>query len=83
MTDAETALPIMDEPTLLQMVAGIIFRDPIACFGDFALYRTRLQWVIDNKAWSKATLPLLAALLEFENTNKKLPNKIEMMDAYK
>ena len=65
---------------LLMTVLGVVFKDPKGAHGDFVIWRNRLQWIVDERAWPKVQLPLLEALLEYERAHRRLPTRDEFVD---
>jgi hypothetical protein len=61
-------------------VLGVVFKDPKGAHGDFIIWRNRLQWIVDERAWPKVHLPLLEALLEYERAHRRLPTRDEFVD---
>lgn len=55
-----------------------IFRDPQGVYGDFRIWRSRLDWIVRKKALPKDELPAFALLLEYENAKKRLPSRDEL-----
>jgi hypothetical protein len=65
---------------LLSIVLAVIFRDPRVAHSDFVIWRNRLQWIVDERAWPKPRFPLLEKLLEYERTHRRLPTRGEFTD---
>jgi hypothetical protein len=65
----------------LTKLLAVIFKDPKSAYGDFAVWRNRLQWLIDEKALSKTLRPVLELLLEYERKHRRLPTQDELIDA--
>jgi hypothetical protein len=65
----------------LSLVLAVIFRDPKAAHGDFVIWRNRLQWIVDERAWPKVRRPVLEKLLEYERVHRRLPTRSELEDA--
>jgi hypothetical protein len=78
--DSEVKKPA-EPQDLLSVVLVVIFKDPKAAHSDFVIWRNRLQWIVDERAWPKLRLPLLEKLLEYERTHRRLPTRGEFMDA--
>ena len=78
--DAEVKKPA-EAGDLLSVVLAVIFRDPKAAQSDFVIWRNRLQWIVDERAWPKLRLPLLEKLLEYERAHRRLPARGEFEDA--
>ncbi|MGA8214952.1 MAG: hypothetical protein WB799_15250 [Candidatus Sulfotelmatobacter sp.] len=66
---------------LLMAMLSVVFKDPKCAHGDFVIWRNRLQWIVDERAWSKLQLPLLEKLLEYERAHRRLPTRDEFADA--
>ena len=66
---------------LLMVMLSVVFKDPKRAHGDFVIWRNRLQWIGDERAWSKSQLPLLERLLEYERVHRRLPTRDEFADA--
>ena len=77
--DAEVKKPA-EAGDLLSVVLAVIFRDPKAAQSDFVIWRNRLQWIVDERAWPKLRLPLLEKLLEYERAHRRLPTRGEFTD---
>jgi hypothetical protein len=65
---------------LLMTVLGVVFKDPKAAHGDFVIWRNRLQWIVDERAWPKSQRPLLEKLLDYESAHRRLPTRDEFAD---
>jgi hypothetical protein len=65
---------------LLSSVLAVIFRDPKAAHSDFVIWRNRLQWIVDERAWPNPRFPLLEKLLEYEGTHRRLPTRGEFTE---
>jgi hypothetical protein len=65
----------------LSVVLDVVFRDPKVAHGDFVVWRNRLQWIVDERAWPKLRFPLLEKLLEYERAHRRLPTRGEFIDA--
>jgi hypothetical protein len=64
----------------LSTVLAVIFKDPKAAHSDFVIWRNRLQWIVDERAWPKLRFPLLEKLLEYERAHRRLPTRGEFAD---
>jgi len=65
---------------LLSIVLAVIFRDSKAAFSDFVIWRSRLQWIVDERAWPNPRFSLLEKLVEYERTHRRLPTRGEFTD---
>ncbi|HXJ87786.1 MAG TPA: hypothetical protein VMS18_13275 [Candidatus Binatia bacterium] len=74
------AQPTSANAKMLIKVLGVVFKDPKAAFADFVIWRNRLQWIIDERAWPKAQLPLLKTLLDYERAHRRLPTRDEFAE---
>ncbi|MGH7193819.1 MAG: hypothetical protein ACREJM_09840, partial [Candidatus Saccharimonadales bacterium] len=78
---AEATVKELAGPTdLLSVVLAVIFRDPQSAHGDFVIWRNRLQWIVDERAWPKLRFPLLEKLLDYERAHRRLPTRGEFVD---
>ena len=68
-----------DDMNLVEQLLALVFSNPKEVFHDFALYRSRLWWVVEQKAWHKEWKEVLRQLLTFEMENRRLPNKDEFL----
>ena len=66
---------------LLSIVLAVIFRDSKAAHSDFVIWRNRLQWIVDERAWPNPRFSLLEKLVEYEHTHRRLPTRAEFVDA--
>lgn len=76
------AQPTSPNAKLLITVLGIVFKDPKSAFADFVIWRNRLQWIVDERAWPKVQLPLLENLLEYERAHRRLPTRDEFAETF-
>jgi hypothetical protein len=77
--EAEAQIKSADEMNLVEQLLAVVFADPKASFHDFALYRSRLWWVVEQKAWHKEWKEVLSHFLNFEMQNRRLPSKDEFL----
>ena len=52
---------------------------PQKAYSDFPIWRGRLGWIVEQKAWDKDQLPMLKALLAFERHTRRLPSRDELI----
>lgn len=73
----ETPLEATEE--WLFTLLAIIFKNPTGVHPDFAIWRTRLTWIVERKAYDKTKLKLLTALIRYEGQRIKLPTRDEFL----
>jgi hypothetical protein len=72
--------PSANENLLMSMLS-VVFKGPKRAHSDFVIWRNRVQWIVDERAWPKLQLPLLDKLLEYERVHRRLPTRDEFADA--
>jgi hypothetical protein len=77
--EAEAQVKSADDMNLVEQLLALVFTNPKEVFHDFALYRSRLWWVVEQKAWHKEWKEVLRQLLAFEMENRRLPSKDEFL----
>jgi hypothetical protein len=58
---------------------AVVFSDPQHAYNDFPIWRGRLEWIVEQKAWGKNQIPMLKALLAFERRTHRLPSRDELI----